>query len=697
MRWLFFFFFFFSNLLQADNKTIVKSEEHLLLPFPVRLHGTWWEEYKSADIATLPNKIERLKKELKLIEKSDQASDIISEILPLMDDYLKKRTIPFNLADPPNLPQKSIYHLTDLTHLINLKQVTQSKLQLLHSAKKSLDTELKKQQKKLNKIIKKYKKQSDNESEKLILGLKWIQKQFDLASLKIKYQQLKRQISFKEQYLKKLSKYQNSIFLNLVLSQERLSEAYQTTAETSEKIAEKKLELQELRIEEHAIDTSNDNAILQQQLSNLRSLQTEVDIKELATDLLNARLVLAIYQLKGTVDNITRKKSRLFYKKANQEAQQLQDWFKTTEQHLKKEEAAFQAIQNNALLIPETAQGIRAIDYLHISLKKWIQQKNQLDILLRVIKERLEMTKKGGDALIEKADETIQYSWKKIRQWMTAPLFKVNETTVTTDGLLRLCFIFFMGWVFSHLIFHSLEKVNQYSGMRPASFKTLRRIISVIIMIITLLIAFSNLGLDVTKFTLFASALSIGIGFGLQNIINNFVSGIILMFERSMRVSDYIELSTGLRGTVKEINIRSTVINTNDNIDIIVPNSEFVNNSITNWTMKDRTMRIKTYFGVAYNTDKEKMRDVVIDAISALPYTLTFPESKKPQVRLIEFGDNSLNFQLVVWIKPEWMGRPGRVRAAYNWEVDSVLRENNISIPFPQREVRIVDKNIILK
>ena len=151
-------------------------------------------------------------------------------------------------------------------------------------------------------------------------------------------------------------------------------------------------------------------------------------------------------------------------------------------------------------------------------------------------------------------------------------------------------------------------------------------------------------GLDFTNLALVAGALSVGIGFGLQSIVSNFVSGLIILFEQTLRVGDYIELDTGLTGTVKSINVRSTLINTNDNIDIVVPNSEFVTARLTNWTLGERILRVRIPFGVAYGTDKELVRKAALEAAEKVPYTLSHMPGRKPDVWLVEYGDNSLNF-----------------------------------------------------
>ena len=199
-------------------------------------------------------------------------------------------------------------------------------------------------------------------------------------------------------------------------------------------------------------------------------------------------------------------------------------------------------------------------------------------------------------------------------------------------------------------------------------------------------IGLNAVGVDLTALAVFSGAVGIGIGFGLQSIFSNLVARVIMLFEHSVKVGDFVEIEGGITGEVREINIRSTLITTNDNIDISVPNSEFVNNRVTNWTLRDTLRRTRIPFGVAYGTDKELVRKAGIEAAEATPHTLRDPE---PQVWLVEFGDSSLNFELVVWLKPEAVKRPGRVVADYNWAIETALAKYGIEIPFPQRDLHI--------
>ncbi|RUO61640.1 mechanosensitive ion channel family protein [Pseudidiomarina marina] len=279
---------------------------------------------------------------------------------------------------------------------------------------------------------------------------------------------------------------------------------------------------------------------------------------------------------------------------------------------------------------------------------------------------------------------------KHLFGWLQTELVKVGETSITYGSIFRVVLILVVTYIFSRLLQNALRRIASYrKSMAQSSVYALTRITHYVVMVIGALIAVSSVGIDLTKFAIFASALGVGVGFGLQNLISNFTAGIMLLFEKTLKVGDFVELESGVTGEVKEINIRSTIVTTNDNIDIIVPNSEFVAGRVTNWTMRDTLRRIKIGFGVAYGTDKELVRKAVLEAADRVPHTLNDDSHRPPQVWLTEFGDSSLNFELVVWLKPEAVNRPSAVKAAFMWEIHTSLEEHGIEIPFPQRDLHI--------
>ena len=209
------------------------------------------------------------------------------------------------------------------------------------------------------------------------------------------------------------------------------------------------------------------------------------------------------------------------------------------------------------------------------------------------------------------------------------------------------------------------------------------------LLFLAIVLALSAIGIDLTVFAVFSGAIGVGIGFGLQSIFSNLMAGIILLLEKSVKVGDFIEFDNGLAGEVREINIRATLVTTNDNVDILVPNEEFIKTRVTNWTLREGFRRTRIPFGVAYGTDKDLVRKAALEATENVPHMLTGPGAKPAQVWLTGFGDSSLDFELVVWLRPESVKRPAAVAADYNWAIETALGKYGIEIPFPQRDLHI--------
>ncbi|MEM7768332.1 MAG: mechanosensitive ion channel domain-containing protein [Pseudomonadota bacterium] len=223
--------------------------------------------------------------------------------------------------------------------------------------------------------------------------------------------------------------------------------------------------------------------------------------------------------------------------------------------------------------------------------------------------------------------------------------------------------------------------------INPSMAGILGQVAKITFVAIAVVIALSAIGVNLTALTVFSGVLGVGIGFGLQTIFPNFISGVIILFERSVKVGAFIELQSGMTGQVQEISIRSTLITTNDNVDILVPNEEFIKAQVVNWTLKETQRRLRVPFGVAYGSDKETVRKAGLEAAASVQWTDSRREARAPQVWLVEFGDSSLNFELVVWLADEAVNRPAKVQADYNWAIHTALEKYDLEIPFPQRDV----------
>jgi small-conductance mechanosensitive channel len=261
---------------------------------------------------------------------------------------------------------------------------------------------------------------------------------------------------------------------------------------------------------------------------------------------------------------------------------------------------------------------------------------------------------------------------------------------ITVGGVLASLLVIAVAWFASRLLQRALARYgDSHPHVNRASLYLLSRMLHYIVIAVAIVLALDAVGVPIARFAVFAGALGVGLGFGLQAIFNNFISGLILLFDRSLKVGDFVELESGVHGEVRDIKIRATTIVTNDNIDILVPNSEFVSGRVVNWTYREVSRRMRVPFGVAYGTDKELVKKAALEAASEVPFTLALDGPRRPQVWLVEFGDSSLNFELVVWLNAEATKRPSAVKAAYLWALDTALCKYGIEIPFPQQDLHI--------
>ena len=279
-------------------------------------------------------------------------------------------------------------------------------------------------------------------------------------------------------------------------------------------------------------------------------------------------------------------------------------------------------------------------------------------------------------------------AWDRLNDLSDYHLFDIGGTPVTLAGIIKMLFILGLAIGISWLIRYLLARgIRRRQAAQSPAFYALGRILHYIIVMAGVFAALGSIGIDFTSFALIAGALSVGIGFGLQAIVNNFVSGLILLFEGTLRVGDFIELDGTLRGVVKEINTRATVITTNDSVDLVVPNSVLVTTQLTNWTLRESYGRLRVDFGVAYGTDKDLVAKLANEAIRKLDCALTNMPGREPQVRLSKFGDSALEFTVLFWVSRQGVRRPGRTRAEFLWELETLLRDNHVEIPFPQRDI----------
>lgn len=281
--------------------------------------------------------------------------------------------------------------------------------------------------------------------------------------------------------------------------------------------------------------------------------------------------------------------------------------------------------------------------------------------------------------------EKIHRFLQPLEEWLYFPIFKIGDTQLTlwtiVYFLLLLVVLFAVaGRLRKILVERILIRTNLDAGARAAVGSITRYLV----LLVGLLVVLQTVGIDLTTLNVIAGAVGIGVGFGLQNIASNFISGIIILFERPVKVGDRIEVGD-VNGDVIEIGARATTVSTNDNIAIIIPNSKFITENVINWKHNDDKVRFRVPVGVAYGSDVRKVERVLLEVAAENESVLAQPA---PSVLFTGFGDSSLNFSLLVWTR-SMVHRRGSLISALNFAIDEKFRQHGIEIPFPQRDLHI--------
>ncbi|HET6681078.1 MAG TPA: mechanosensitive ion channel domain-containing protein [Gemmatimonadaceae bacterium] len=236
------------------------------------------------------------------------------------------------------------------------------------------------------------------------------------------------------------------------------------------------------------------------------------------------------------------------------------------------------------------------------------------------------------------------------------------------------------------------EAIRNYPNLDQGTREVIAKLFEIVVFVALFLLLLQVMGINLTALAVFGGALGIGLGMGMQRIAANFISGVIILLERSLSLGDYVELADGRAGTVRELNMRAATLETFDGKDIVVPNETFVSESFTNWTHHDTKQRYEFEFGVAYDTDLPPMLDLVMRVVASHPQVRSGPdvhEDEQPSAEIKSFGDSAINIEVEFWMEGIDDG-PNDVRASLRLMLWSALREHGIEMPFPQREIRIL-------
>jgi small-conductance mechanosensitive channel len=279
------------------------------------------------------------------------------------------------------------------------------------------------------------------------------------------------------------------------------------------------------------------------------------------------------------------------------------------------------------------------------------------------------------------------------REFLDFPLVRAGGVQFTIGHFIELAILLTVVWV-AEMVFRRvfLARLLRRSRLRPSVQFAITKIARYTFFVIGIYLSLQAVEINLNSLAFLAGALGVGIGFGLQNIVSNFISGLIILAEAPIALGDRVEVN-GTVGRVTEINLRSTTVVTTDNICIIVPNSNLITGTVINWSHGDPTVRTRLPIGVAYGTDVEHLRKILVEVALSDSDILKDPP---PDLLFVGYGDSCINFELAVWSSVT-VEKPLRFKSRLYYSIHKCLEANKIEIPFPQRDLHLRSGTLTLQ
>jgi len=281
--------------------------------------------------------------------------------------------------------------------------------------------------------------------------------------------------------------------------------------------------------------------------------------------------------------------------------------------------------------------------------------------------------------------KTVNALFDVLKAIWNTELFSSSQTSFTLGSLTILTLSIVLLFYFTSRLYRLLiNRIFPRYNLDPAASLSMATFARYVILVIGIVIIFQTSGINLSSLGILFGALGIGIGFGLQNITSNFISGIIILFEKPIKINDRVEVGD-ITGNIVKIGARATTIINNDNIAVVVPNSEFINNKVVNWSLNDRMVRFSIPVGVSHKEDPMRIKKLLLEVANAESGVLKTPE---PKVLFDSFGDSSINFLLRVW-SLEHSNRPRGFKSDINYAIFEKFKEHGVEIPYPQRDLHL--------
>lgn len=275
--------------------------------------------------------------------------------------------------------------------------------------------------------------------------------------------------------------------------------------------------------------------------------------------------------------------------------------------------------------------------------------------------------------------------FEQIKALLSSEIMTASGQPITLGDLLMIPLFLIVGIFVTKWTVRIITRRLTNKKTDPNIIHLLQRIFYIIAIAIIAITTLDLINIPITAFAFLSGAIAIGFGFGAQNIINNFISGWILMWERPIRIGDFLEVEDA-KGIVQEINTRSTRIRRVDGVHLLIPNSKLLENTVVNWTLVDKLARTSVRVGVAYGSPAKKVAALILQATEEEPEVLKDP---KPLITFEDFGDNSLVFEVTYWMHSSVEGGLRVTRSNIRFRLDELFTEHNIIVAFPQRDVHL--------
>ncbi|MBF0288570.1 MAG: mechanosensitive ion channel [SAR324 cluster bacterium] len=678
------------------------------LPNPIDLQPGWWSSFVNVDESKLSKQVEALKSSVNMLENS-----FSRENQDVLKAYVKKLNVNLDLwisarirTVPAKEKAEAFKTQYTLTQILTLSRQLRKKKSSLNTDQEEIDqlsVSVNTLEHQIDNQMARYLQLTDHTAIRMEPGLQLMADQVVLA---VSTEQLK---------------YRKSLFIqnerDAELTRKELEYAQKHITANAEELKTAEREIKTLAVqlkdaqqallavESQSVGSNEDRPTSKAQSRLTGTKHTHAEAKygliflELERKRSQQQLLSLLVQPKNI--NLAAMQSQLknFQSLLGQTNKKLEIWLeKTSQEHLYASQT-LSNLNNDKVsghpALKKIHQQILAQSQANLLLLQDIDAEVDLGRTVRSVFEQKLAAHQGylKQTIISVKDQAVNF-WEMLIRWLSQSLFTIEETPVTPLGILRVFLILGIAAFMSRAIQSGLQRLTDLEkGFSESANYTLGRLLHYALITLGTIVGLSSIGIDFSKLALIAGALSVGIGFGLQSIFNNFVSGLILLFERPIKVGDKVELESGVRGIIREINVRSTRIETLDNIDILVPNSEFISGRVINLTLTNAQRRIHIPFGVAYGTDKDLVAKAAVEAAESLDYLMKSDEKYKPLVRLINFGDSSLDFELLVWVDDKAIPSGHMVETDCLWHIETALSKYNIEIPFPQRDVHIKESS----